>query len=305
MITIDAVTKRFRGVDAVDELSFAAHPGRVTALLGPNGAGKSTTLRVLLGLDDPDAGQALIDGHRYRDLRTPLTQVGALLDASWIHPRRSVRAHLRWVAVSNGIPSERIGTVLDIVGMSSVAKRPAGKLSLGMRQRVGLAVALLGDPGTIVLDEPANGLDPEGVRWIRALLRRLAGEGRTVLLSSHMLDEVAQIAEDVVVIAGGRLKYSGSVSDFTKATENVLVRAAEPEELRREFIARGLDCSGIEAGERGAIFRVFGSTERDVAVAAAAAANPVVFEISAERRTLESAFFERIEDGIEFRGRQL
>lgn len=302
MIVVDGLTKRYRGNEVVHDLSFNAEPGRITALLGPNGAGKSTTLRMLLGLDAPDSGDAHIDGRRYRDLQAPLHLVGSLLDASWLHPRRSVRAHLRWIALSNGIPVRRVDEVLDTVGMLSAARRPGGKLSLGMRQRVGIAAALLGDPPYIVLDEPSNGLDPEGIHWCRMLLRRLADEGRTVLLSSHMLEEVAQIAADLVVIAEGRLRFSGTVDDFTGSTASVLVRAADPASLRARLIAQGFACEEISESERGPVFVVNGATEEEVAVVASEA-GAMVFEISARRTSIETAFFNQVSDGIEFRGR--
>ncbi|MBX3195287.1 MAG: ATP-binding cassette domain-containing protein [Microbacteriaceae bacterium] len=205
------MSKRFGAVHAVSDLTFTVEPGRVTGFLGPNGAGKSTSLRVLLGLVNPSTGTATIGGARYATLRDPVRRVGAALEATF-HPGRSARAHLSSVAVAGGIPRARVGEVLELVGATPYADRRVGGYSLGMRQRLALATALLGDPGVLVLDEPINGLDPEGIRWIRGLLRSLAAEGRTVLLSSHLLSEVQQTVDDVVVIAGGRLRYTGPLA---------------------------------------------------------------------------------------------
>lgn len=185
MIEVRGLTKQYGDVRAVDDLSFSVKPGIVTGFLGPNGAGKSTTMRMILGLDTPTSGEATIDGQRYRDIKNPLTKVGALIDAKAVHPNRSAANHLKWLAQSNGIPTSRVGEVLNTVGLSDVAKKKAGGFSLGMSQRLGLAAALLGDPAVLILDEPVNGLDPEGIRWVRDFLRALAAEGRTVLVSSH------------------------------------------------------------------------------------------------------------------------
>ncbi len=202
-------------VVAVDALSFDVRPGTVTGFLGPNGSGKSTTMRLILGLDSPDAGQVRIGGRRYRDLRWPLREVGALLEAKAFHPGREARAHLAALAASNDIPRSRVQEVLGIVGLESAAGRRAGKFSLGMAQRLGIAAALLGDPGVLLLDEPVNGLDPEGVRWIRNLLKSLAAEGRTVFLSSHLISEMALTAYHLVVIGAGRLLADTSVAELS------------------------------------------------------------------------------------------
>ncbi|WP_406245412.1 ABC transporter ATP-binding protein [Microbacterium sp. M] len=196
-------------------MTFRALPGRVTGFLGPNGAGKSSTLRVLLGLDRPIAGAALVDGRPYRTLSDPLRTVGSMLDGSGAHPSRTARDHLAWVACSNGISTLRVKAVLEQVGLESASRTRVGKFSLGMGQRLGLAAALLGEPGALVLDEPVNGLDPEGIRWIRGLLRGHADAGGTVLLSSHLMSEVAEIADDLVVIADGRIVKTGTVADVT------------------------------------------------------------------------------------------
>ncbi|GAA1453836.1 ABC transporter ATP-binding protein [Nocardiopsis tropica] len=209
MIEIRGLTRRFGARTAVDGLTFAARPGQVTGFLGPNGAGKSTTLRVLLGLDRADGGTALIDGRPYAELRRPATAVGAQLDGGGAHPARTARAHLGWIARANGLPASRVEEVLEGVGLGGAARARVRTFSLGMGRRLDLAAALLGDPGVLVMDEPVNGLDPEGIRWVRAFTRALADEGRTVLLSSHFMGEVARIADHLVVIDGGRLVAEG------------------------------------------------------------------------------------------------
>ncbi len=215
MITIDGLVKRRSGREVLSGVSLAARPGRVTGFLGPNGAGKTSTLRILLGLDRADAGVALIDGVRYARLAQPLRTVGSCLDGSGAHRSRTARAHLRWVAASNGLPRHRIGEVLDEVGLAEAAGRRVGTYSLGMGRRLGLATALLGDPAVLVLDEPANGLDPEGIRWVRRLCRRYADAGRTVLLSSHLIGEVEGIADDSVVLHRGRVVAAGPVGEVS------------------------------------------------------------------------------------------
>lgn len=215
MISFDGLTKQ-RGTHTVlTDIRFQALPGRVTAFLGPNGAGKSSTLRILLGLDHASAGTALINGHPYRSLHTPLHTVGAMLDGSGAHRSRTARNHLAWIARSNGIPRHRTAEVLEQVGLATAGRTHVGRFSLGMGQRLGLAAALLGEPEVLVLDEPVNGLDPEGIRWIRGLLRSHADNGGTVLLSSHLMSEVAEIADDLAVIAGGRIVASGPIAEVT------------------------------------------------------------------------------------------
>ena len=215
MIEVRGLSKRYGATVAVDGLNFDVRPGIVTGFLGPNGAGKSTTMRMVLGLDAPDAGQARIRGSRYRELRWPLREVGALLEARAFHPGRSGRAHLRALAASNSIPRSRVEEVLGLVGLAEVAGRRAGRFSLGMGQRLGIAAALLGDPGVLLLDEPVNGLDPEGIRWVRNLLRSLAAQGRTVFVSSHLIGEIGRTADHVVVIGRGRLLADTSVAELS------------------------------------------------------------------------------------------
>ncbi|ONI72873.1 export ABC transporter ATP-binding protein [Actinosynnema sp. ALI-1.44] len=297
MIEARGLTKRYGKTLAVNDLSFTVQPGRVTGFLGPNGAGKSTTMRMMLGLDNPTAGVALIDGKHYRELHHPLRQIGALLDAKWVHPNRSAYAHLRWMAVSNKIPTRRVDEVLDLVGLTAVAKKRAGGFSLGMSQRLGIAGALLGDPGILLFDEPVNGLDPEGILWIRKFMHRLADEGRTVLVSSHLLSEMSLTAQELVVIGRGRLIAQRSTEDFIHAaTENtVKVRSPQVSKLRDALAgtnaamrddADALIVSGVDAAQIGEI----------------AAANQVVLhELSPQRGSLEEAFMQLTGDSVEYR----
>jgi ABC-2 type transport system ATP-binding protein len=238
VIDVRRLTKTFRDGRAVDDLSFAAPAGAVTGFLGPNGAGKTTTLRCLLGLAAPTAGVALIDGHPYRDLAAPRRQVGAVLEASGFHPARSGRDHLRVVSRAAGFPTVGIDPLLRLVGLASTADRRVGGYSLGMRQRLGLATALLGDPRVIILDEPTNGLDPDGVVWMRQLVRRWADEGRTVLVSSHLLAEIAQVADRVVIIARGRLVTEIDVT--TLANQRIRVRVDDPTAMRALLAGAGM-----------------------------------------------------------------
>jgi ABC-2 type transport system ATP-binding protein len=214
MIEARGLVKHYGSTTAVDHLSFDVRPGTVTGFLGPNGAGKSTTMRIILGLDRPDDGMARINGQNYHELHWPMREVGALLEAKAFHPGRSARAHLTALAASNAIPRRRVNDVLEITGLEKAADRRAGKFSLGMAQRLGIAAALLGDPGVLLLDEPVNGLDPEGIRWIRTLLKNLAAHGRTVLISSHLISEVAQTADQLIVIGQGRLLAQTSVAEL-------------------------------------------------------------------------------------------
>jgi ABC-type multidrug transport system, ATPase component len=245
-LVFDGVTKRFGDVAAVTDLDFTVQPGRVTGFLGPNGAGKTTTLRMLLGLVAATSGTATIGGKAYRDLERPMHVVGASLEAAF-HPGRSARDHLAVVATGAGIPQSRVAAVLEQTGMTTYANRRVGGYSLGMRQRLGLATALLGDPGVLVLDEPINGLDPEGIRWIRTFLRELATQGRTILVSSHLLSEVQQTVDDVVVIANGRLRYAGSLSGLEGSTA-VRSRVDAPD---RAALAAALAAAGHPVEENG------------------------------------------------------
>ena len=288
VITIEGLTKRFGDVLAVDGLSFEVDQGTVVGFLGPNGAGKTTTLRMLLGLVTPTSGSARIDGRPYRGLADPVRHVGAVLEASSFHPGRSAHNHLRVIATAAGLPLARADEVLAQVGLASAARRRVGGFSLGMRQRLGLAAALLGDPDVLVLDEPANGLDPEGVHWLRGLVRGLADQGRTVLVSSHLLAEVAQTVDQVVIIDRGRLVAQSTLAALTAgADRTVRVRTAQPEALRDLLVARGATVS-LDGSDQ---LLVGGVTAEEVGQAAAAG-GVVLHEMRFERSNLEDVFLE-------------
>jgi ABC-2 type transport system ATP-binding protein len=288
VITIEGLTKRFGEVVAVDDLSFEVDQGTVVGFLGPNGAGKTTTLRMLLGLVTPTSGTARIDGKPYRALADPVRHVGAVLEASSFHPGRSARNHLRVVATAAGLSLARADQVLEQVGLAAAARRRVGGFSLGMRQRLGLAAALLGDPQVLILDEPANGLDPEGVHWLRGLLRHLADQGRTVLVSSHVLAEVAQTVDQVVIIAGGRLVTQSTLAALTARTEQLVrVRTPQAETLRPLLAAQG-----IQADPDGANQLVAVGTTTEAVGQTAAAAGIVLYEMRAERSNLEDVFLQ-------------
>ena len=228
MITAEGLTKRYGDKTAVDGVSFTVAPGKVTGFLGPNGAGKSTTMRMIVGLDRPTAGRTTIHGQDYRHLRAPLTEVGVLLDAKAVHTGRTARNHLRAMAATHGIPNSRVDEVIELTGIGSVATKRAGKFSLGMGQRLGIAAALLGDPHTLILDEPVNGLDPEGVRWVRQFVRYIAAQGRTVLLSSHLMSEMAQTADHVIVLGRGRVLADAPLDELVRAWTSTTVRVRSP-----------------------------------------------------------------------------
>jgi len=286
VIEVRQLIKRFGAVAAVDGLSFHVMAGTVTGFLGPNGAGKTTTLRMLLGLVRPDSGQATIWGNRYAGLGEWRRKVGVVLEASGFHPGRTVRDHLRVRCAATGIAFSRADAVLEVTGLGGLAGRRAGSLSLGERQRLGLAAALLGDPEVLILDEPGNGLDPAGVAWLRDLLRRLAGEGRTVLVSSHLLAEVAQTADQVIVIDHGRLTWSGPVSQLTAATgQAVVVRAPRAAELRAALEDGGVPVRELADGR----LEITGARTEQVATLAAARGLPI-FEIGEQAGSLEEAF---------------
>jgi ABC-2 type transport system ATP-binding protein len=286
VITVQGLTKRFGDVLAVDRLDFGVEEGTVTGFLGPNGAGKTTTLRMLLGLVAPTSGTATVGGRPYRELADPLRRVGAVLEAGGFHPGRTARDHLRVLATAAGLAPGRVDQVLDQVGLAGAAGRRVGGFSLGMRQRLGLASALLGDPEVLVLDEPANGLDPEGVRWLRGLVRGLAAEGRTVLVSSHLLAEVAQTVDQVVIIDRGRLVAQSSVDALTAGAERtVRVRTPQPGRLRDLLVARG--ASVTLDGPDGLV--VGGATTEQVGQAAAAG-GVVLHEMRFDRSNLEDVF---------------
>jgi ABC-2 type transport system ATP-binding protein len=238
-IVVSGLRKRFGPTVALDDLSFAVRPGRVTGFVGPNGAGKTTTMRVILGLDAADAGSALVAGRPYRSLRRPLCTLGSLLDASALQPSRTARNHLLWLARSQGLGPARVDEVLDLVGLATVARRRAGGFSLGMRQRLGIAAALLGDPPALMLDEPFNGMDPEGIVWMRGLLRSLAAQGRAVLVSSHLLSEVQGMADHVVVVGRGRVIADGAVAELLASADRSTLEDAYLQLTREAVEFRG------------------------------------------------------------------
>jgi len=297
MIEAFGLSKRYGAKLAVDDLSFTVRPGVVTGFLGPNGSGKSTTMRLLLGLDRPTAGSARVNGQRYTDLKAPLCEVGALLEARAIHTGRSARNHLLALAATNGIPKRRVDEVIGIVGLESVASKRAGGFSLGMGQRLGIASALLGDPHTLLLDEPVNGLDPEGIFWIRTLLKRLAAEGRTVFVSSHLMSEMALTASHLIVVGQGRLIADSSVDELTRTTarDSVLVRTDEVPRLRDLLAVAGAavtttDDSGLHVTGLTAV--VVGRIAAQAGIALA--------ELTPQRASLEEAFMEITRDSVEY-----
>jgi ABC-2 type transport system ATP-binding protein len=301
MLAVDHLTKHYGSTVAVNDLSFEVRPGVVTGFLGPNGSGKSTTMRVILGLDHPDRGSATINGRTYAALASPLREVGALLDAKAAHPGRTARNHLRALAASNRIAPSRVDEVLEFAGISGVAGKKVGQFSLGMCQRLGIAAALLGDPAVLMFDEPVNGLDPEGIRWIRESFRTLAGEGRTVFVSSHLMSEMALTADQIIVIGKGRFITEGSVDDLTATAHgSVFVRASDPAALTRALghhravvtpvNDRGLSVSGLTSDQVGEV---------------AFAAGVTLFELTPQRASLEEVFMELTADAVEFGGAPL
>ncbi len=298
MIVTRGLTKRYGSTVAVDGLDFTVSPGAVTGFLGPNGSGKSTTMRMIMGLDLPDAGTATVNGLLYDELRWPLREVGALLDAKAFHPGRTARDHLRCMAATNDIGEARIDEVLDIVGLTAVAGKRAGKFSLGMGQRLGIAAALLGDPGTLLFDEPVNGLDPEGIRWVRHLLRGLAAEGRTVFVSSHLISEMALTAEHLVVIGKGNLIAETSVAEFAAQHQSEAVRVITP---TPQLLVTALTKAGVRPSveDDGAIV-VTGLPSAQVGEIAAGA-SLTLHELTPVRASLEDAFMELTADSVEYR----
>jgi ABC-2 type transport system ATP-binding protein len=301
MIRANALTKKFAGSNgqsrvAVDAIDFVVEPGRVTGFLGPNGAGKSTTMRMILGLDAPTSGTVSVNGHRYAESWAPLREIGALLDAHAIHPGRSARDHLRWMAASNGIPGRRIDEVLDMVGLTAVAGQRAGRFSLGMGQRLGIAGAMLGDPPVVVLDEPVNGLDPEGIRWVRTFARQLADEGRTVFISSHLMSEMALMADHLLVIGRGRILADSSMSDFmtNHAASYVRIKAPSLGDVAAVVEARGGDVDKAD-GE----LRVTGIDAATIGEAVASR-GLALHELTLVRSSLEDAFMTLTADSVEY-----
>ena len=298
MIEAEHLTKDYGDKRAVDDLSFSIRPGIVTGFLGPNGSGKSTTMRLILGLDRPTSGRVTVNGKLYRDHRAPLHEVGALLEARSIHTGRSAFNHLLALAQTHGISRQRVDELIDLVGLHEVARKRAGKFSLGMGQRLGIATALLGDPHTVMLDEPVNGLDPEGIHWIRTMLKQLASEGRTVFVSSHLMSEMALTADHLIVIGRGKLIADTSVADFVAGASKQLVHVRSPQadDLQRVLAGPGVEVIGLEPG----LLEVRGLRAQQVGEQAAAA-RIVLHELTPHQASLEEAFMDLTRDEIEFK----
>src|SRR5579863_6611050 len=297
-VVVSWLRKRFGSTVALDQMSFTVSPGRVTGFVGPNGAGKSTTMRVIVGLDAPDAGSALIGGLAYRSLRRPLCVVGSLLDAAALQPSRTGRNHLLWLARSQGLPTRRVDEVAAVVGLEPAGRRRAGGYSLGMRQRLGIAAALLGDPPVLILDEPFNGMDPEGIVWMRGFLRSLAAEGRAVLVSSHLMSELEDTADHLIVVGRGLVIADASVAELIAAAsaDRVTVRTAARDEAMTVLARAGAEVSATGPD----LLTISGlASERIVALLAGQAIT--VAEVSAHRASLEEAYMELTRDAVEFR----
>jgi len=302
MITAEGLTKRFGDKTAVQDVSFTVRPGTVTGFLGPNGAGKSTTMRLIVGLDRPTAGRATVNGTEYRRLRAPLTEVGVLLDAKAVHTGRTARNHLRAMAATHGIPSSRVDEVIDLAGIGPVARKRAGKFSLGMGQRLGIASALLGDPHTLILDEPVNGLDPEGVRWVRQFVRFAASEGRTVLLSSHLMSEMAQTADHVIVMGRGQVLADASLDELVRAWTTTTVHVRTP------------DAAGLASAIAGGAVEITTTGADTLAVTGipaarigdvAAARGIALHELTPTTGSLEDAYLALTGDAVEYRSKEM
>jgi ABC-2 type transport system ATP-binding protein len=298
LIAARGLTKDYGDKRAVDGMTFTVQPGVVTGFLGPNGSGKSTTMRLILGLDAPTAGDVTVNGKHYRDHAGPLHEVGALLEARSVHTGRSAFNHLLALAQTHGIPRRRVNELIDLVGLHDVAKKRAGQFSLGMGQRLGIAAALLGDPQTVMLDEPVNGLDPEGIHWIRNLLKGLAAEGRTVFVSSHLMSEMALTADHLIVIGRGRLIADTSVDEFvSRASGNVVrVRSPQADDLAAQLAGTGVTIVAVEPG----LLEVTGLTAPQIGEAAAGR-GIVLHELMPQQVSLEEAFMDLTRDDVEFR----
>lgn len=298
MIEAQSLTKRYGDKTAVDELTFSVKPGQVTGFLGPNGSGKSTTMRLILGLDAPSGGTVTVDGKAYRDYPAPLHEVGVLLEARSVHTGRSAYHHLLALAQTHGIPRSRVREVISLVGLDEAARKRAGQFSLGMGQRLGIAAALLGDPEVLILDEPINGLDPEGIQWIRDLLKRLAAEGRTVFLSSHLMSEMAVTADHLIIIGRGRLIRDVGLVDFVDewSTNLVLVRSPEAAQLRDVILGPDVRVSSDAPG----VLEVEGLTAEQIGDAAARN-GLAIHELTPEKTSLEAAFMELTREETEYR----
>jgi len=298
MIEVDGLTKNYGDKTAVDGISFAVEPGIVTGFLGPNGAGKSTTMRIIAGLDAPTHGIVRVNGKSYRDSRAPMAELGIMLEAKAVHTGRSARSHLLALAQTNGVPAKRVSEVIDMVGLAEVAAKRVGGFSLGMGQRLGVAAALLGDPRTVVLDEPVNGLDPEGVLWIRHLLKALADEGRTVFISSHLMSEMALTAQHLIIVGRGRLIADTTVEGFIAQASGTVTRVSSPQAdaLSAQLSAANVTVAHLDAET----LEVTGLTAREIGIIAWEEHVPVV-ELSTKRVSLEDAFMELTSDAVDYR----
>lgn len=301
MITAEGLTKRFGDKTAVDDVSFTVQPGSVTGFLGPNGAGKSTTMRMIVGLDRPTAGRTAVAGREYRKLRAPLTEVGVLLDAKAVHTGRTARNHLRAMAATHGIPASRVDEVIDLAGIGSVARKRAGKFSLGMGQRLGIASALLGDPHTLILDEPVNGLDPEGVRWVRQFVRHAASEGRTVLLSSHLMSEMAQTADHVIVMGRGKVLADAPLAELVRAWTTNTVRVRTPRAADLVAAVGGPDVEVVSSAPD--LLDIVGLPASRIGDLAAARGIPL-HELTPTTGSLEDAYLALTGDAVEYRTKE-
>jgi len=302
MIVAEGLTKRFGDKTAVDGVSFTVQPGRVTGFLGPNGAGKSTTMRMIVGLDRPTAGHVTVDGREYRQLRAPLTEVGVLLDAKAVHTGRSARNHLRAMAATHGIGRARVDEVIELTGIQSVAGKRAGKFSLGMGQRLGIAAALLGDPQTLILDEPVNGLDPEGVRWVRQFVRHVAGEGRAVLLSSHLMSEMSQTADQVIVLGRGKVLADAPIADLVRAwtTTTLVVRSPRLSDLVSAVAGPDVTVTAVEPGAA----QITGLSAAAVGDLAASLGIPL-HELTPRSGSLEDAYLALTGESVEYKTKEI
>jgi ABC-2 type transport system ATP-binding protein len=298
MIEARNLSKRYGERMAVDDLTFTVEPGRVTGFLGPNGSGKSTTMRLIVGLDSPSGGSVTVDGGSYRDKPTPLHELGLLLEARAVHPGRTARNHLLAIAQTQGIPSSRVDELIELAGLQEVARKRVGAFSLGMGQRLGVAQALLGDPKTLILDEPINGLDPEGIHWIRELLRGLAAEGRTILLSSHLMSEMALTAEHLIIIGRGHLIRDVSVADFVRESSKKVVRVRSPQAARLREVVLGPEVAVRSDGP--GLLEIEGLDAEQIGETAAAN-EFVLHELSPQQASLEDAFMALTESEIEYR----
>jgi ABC-2 type transport system ATP-binding protein len=298
MIELNNVTRRYGDTLAVDGLSFVVKPGIVTGFLGPNGAGKTTTMRMILGLDSPSSGEVKVNGRPYRNIVAPMHEVGALLDAKAANGGHSAQQHLRWIARAGGIDSSRVDAVLELVGLADVAQKRIGGFSLGMYQRLGIAAALLGDPKILLFDEPVNGLDPEGIHWIRTFLKELAAEGRTIFLSSHLMSEMEETADHVLVISRGRLIADSSIEEFTQRSASSHVRVVSPQAA---LLMPLLEGSGATVSSEDGALTVTGMDAPQIAILAAA--NGIeLYELAPRRASLEAAFMELTHDNLQYRG---